>query len=275
MIYTERSAGDGRRLLPTIIGQLARFRNLLIRCSIVVAITTALSFVFATQIFYFFTSRAGGITFIYTELTGMLGTYVKVCLYSGLALAMPYFIGEIMMLVRPLLAPRLRPYLFFIAPLMLLLFLTGGLYTYFIFLPPAFRILFGTEWIRGVVPRLNISSYMSFVAKSLFWIGLLFETPVVVFFLARLGVVRPGMLLKKWRWGVLGSVLIAAVITPTGNPLQQGWYDILVMDTGFVVSVPVLLLYFSSVLLARAAWKQRESSRFAANSATGRSGGAD
>ena len=266
MSYVERQAGGGRKLLATVIGQLAKIRMLLIRSGIALVITTAVSFAFARQIFYFFTSRAPGITFIYTDLTGMVGTYLKVCFYSGLVLAVPYFIFELLMFVQPLLKPGQRRYVYVAAPVMLALFLVGALYTYYIFLPPAFRILFGTEWIRGVVPRLNIGSYMSFVAKSLFWIGLLFETPVVVFFLAKLGWVSPPMLLKKWRWGVIGSVIIAALLTPTGNPFQQGWYDILVMDTGFVVSVPVLSLYFSSILLASIARKQRLRSQAVAES---------
>jgi sec-independent protein translocase protein TatC len=257
MSRIEEPAGDGRQLLAKILDQLAKVRNLLVRSAIALAITTGISFAFARQIFYFFTSRAGGISFIYTDLTGMVGTYLKVCFYSGLVVAMPYFIFELLTFVRPLLKPKQRRYLYIVAPAMLALFLTGALYTYYVFLPPAFRILFGTEWIHGVVPRLNISSYMSFVAKSLFWIGLLFETPVVVFFLARIGLVSPQMLLKKWRWGVMGSVIVAAFLTPTGNPFQQNWYDILVMDTGFVVSVPVLTLYFSSVLLAKIARQQR------------------
>ena len=116
----------------------------------------------------------------------------------------------------------------------------------------------------GVVPLLNIGSYMSFVARSLLWIGLLFEIPVVIFFLARFGLVSHRALLRRWRWATLGSVFIAAVLTPTGNPFQQHLYDIVVMDTGFVVSVPILALYFGSVLLAWKARKLRQASPAAA-----------
>ncbi len=259
MTYQEQGYFTRDRL-HGIIGQLTRVRDALVRSAIALGISTILSFVFARQVFHFFTSRAGGMTFIYTELTGMVSTYMKVCFYSGVVLAMPYFIFELLRLVRPLIPPGKKRYLYVVAPVMLAIFAVGVTYTYYIFLPPAFSILFGTQWVPGVVPRLNIASYMSFVASSLLWIGLLFEIPVAMYFLARFGLVSHTMLLKKWRWAVLGSVFVAAVLTPTGNPFHQGWYDILVMDTGFVVSVPVLMLYFGSVILAKVALDQRQKS---------------
>jgi len=82
-----------------------------------------------------------------------------------------------------------------------------------------------------------------------FLVFALSKIPVLVYFLAKLRVVSPHTLLKTWRWAVLGSVVIAAIITPTGNPMQQKMYDIIMMDTGFVVSIPILVLYFSSVLI--------------------------
>lgn len=248
-------AGYTGKPITAMARHLVRVRWFLVRSAIVVAVTTGLSFVFAGRVFAFFTSRAPSISFIYINLTGMLSTYMKVCLYSGLILAMPFFVFELLRLIRPALPPGHRLYLYAAAPAMLVLFLAGAGYTYFIFMPPAFKILLGTQWIPGVVPRINISSYMSFVARSLFWIGLLFELPIVAFFLAKTGTISYRSLLRKWRWALLGSVLIAGALTPTGNPFRQTLSAIFLMDTGFIVSGPILLLYLLSILLAWAARK--------------------
>jgi sec-independent protein translocase protein TatC len=237
----------GRRpfkLLPL----LRDIKGTLFRSAIAVVITTALSFIFARQIFNFFTSRANGMTFYNYDLAGMITTYFSVCLYSGFILAAPYVIFELLRLIGPYLEATIRRYIYVTIPVMLLLFVVGAAYTYYVFMPPAFTILFA-DWGMGVTAKINIYSYVSFVSKSLLWIGLLFEIPVAIYFLAKLRIVRPQTLLKQWRWAVMGSVLIAAVITPTGNPMQQKMYDIIMMDTGFVVSIPILVLYFSSVLI--------------------------
>ena len=232
------------KLLPL----LTDIKKMLFRSAIAVVITTALSFIFARQLFDFFTSRASGLSFYNYELAGMISTYFQVCLYSGFILAAPYVLFELLRLLGPFLDLRTRRFIYVTIPVMLLLFVIGVTYTYFVFMPPAFSILFN-DWGMGVAPKISISSYINFVSKSLFWIGLLFEIPVLVFFLAKLRIVHPRTLLKHWRWAVIGSMIVAAFITPTGNPVQQKMYDIVMMDTGFVVSIPILILYFSSVLI--------------------------
>ncbi len=185
----------------------------------------------------------------------MLSAYFKVCLYSGLVLAMPFIVYQLFMLIRPVLSPILRRQVFIVALVSPVLLLIGVLYTYYVFIPPAFSILLN-DWGISVTPKLDITSYISFVFWSFFWHCVIFEMPIVVYFLAKSGLVTHSLLLKRWRWFLVGSVLIAAVLTPTGNPFQQKLSDILLMDTGFVVSGPILLLYFSSILVAWLARRQ-------------------
>lgn len=262
MSTTEFAADAGRKPFK-LLGLLREFKLALTRISIALVLTSSLSFIFADRIFDFFTSRAAGMTFYNYELAGMITTYFQVCIFTGLALATPYLIFEILQLIAPALEPKERRYLFLTAPAMLFLALLGVAYTYYVFMPPAFSILFA-DWGMGVAPKINISSYVAFVTKSLFGIGLFFQIPVVIYYLAKLKVVSPGALLKQWRWAVIGAVVVAAVITPTGNPMQQELYDIILMDTGFVVSIPILILYFSSVLII---WMVRRKEKPAASKA--------
>lgn len=258
MSITEAVTADRKRF--KVLGLLQDLKGAMVRSSIALVVTTAVSFAFARDIFDIFTSRAAGMTFYNYELAGMITTYFSVCLFSGLALASPYFIYELLRMIRPALEPKERRYLFVMAPVIMLLFLLGVVYTYYVFMPPAFSILF-EDWGMGSSPRINIYSYVAFVSKSLFWIGLSFEIPVLVYFLAKLKIINAETLLKQWRWAIVGSVVVAAVITPSGNPLQQDMYEIIMMDTGFVVSIPILILYFSSALVI---WLVRRSEKPAA-----------
>ncbi len=231
-----------------ILDLLKNLRSAMLRSSIAVVITTAASFVFAKQIFGFFTSLAPGMTFYNYEVAGMITTYFQVCLYAGIVLALPYITFELLWLIRPALDPRARSYLFVTGIAVVALFAVGFLYTSYIFIPPAFDIVFA-DWGMGSVPKVTILSYVQFVSISILIHGLFFEIPVLIYYLAKLRIVHPRTLLKHWRWAVLGSVIIAAVTTPTGNPLHQKFADIFWMDTGFIASIPIICLYFSSVFI--------------------------
>jgi len=87
-----------------------------------------------------------------------------------------------------------------------------------------------------------IGEYISFVTKLLFWVGVTFETPLLVFFLAKLGVVTPEMLARYRKYAIVAIAVLAAVITPTPDPFNM-----------MVVMVPLLILYEIGVLLAKLA----------------------
>jgi sec-independent protein translocase protein TatC len=110
------------------------------------------------------------------------------------------------------------------------------------------------KWIPEVgtriVPMIRIGSYISFIIKGLFWIGLCFELPAIIFILARIGLVSHRWLLKQWRWATIGIFIFAAFITPTGNVINQNVSDIVLLDLGFIVSGPLIVLYLLSILLA-------------------------
>ena len=231
-------SNDEREL--SILGHLTELRKRLIRSVIAVIITTALSFLFYNEIFDILIRPAPpGIALQAIEITEMLGTIMKVCLTSGVILAMPYLTYELIMFVSPALTPREKRYVYLGLPWLALMFASGVVFTYFILLPPAIRFLLtiGSD-IATIQPR--IRDYISIVTRLLLAVGLVFEMPVLTTFLARLGIVKSKWLADRRKIAIIFAFILAAIITPTFDPINQS-----------LVALPLIVLYEMSIWLAR------------------------
>jgi sec-independent protein translocase protein TatC len=115
-------------------------------------------------------------------------------------------------------------------------------------LPFALRYLvsFGGNLVEA---KWAIGEYITFVTTLLFWSGIIFETPLIMFFLARLGVITPQFLSKNRKFAIIIIAVIAAVITPTPDPFNMG-----------LVMIPLLLMYEIGILLAKVAYRERKMS---------------
>lgn len=223
----------------SILEHLKEARQRLIRSVIAVLITTAISFIFAKQIFDILILPAGGIDLIYIEMTEMIGTYMKVCLVSGIILAMPYLTYQAIMFVSPALTRREKKLVYLILPWIALMFAGGVTFGYFILIPPAtkFLLTFGSDI---ATPQIKIGNYIAIVTRLLLAIGLVFEMPVVTTFLTRLGIITPKWLASKRKIAIVFAFILAAIITPTFDPLNQT-----------LVAAPLVVLYEMSIWLAK------------------------
>ena len=223
----------------SILGHLAELRKRLIRSLIVVAVTTIISFVFYQQIFDILLFPAQGIALQAIDLTEMIGTIMRVCLVSGIILAMPWLTYELIMFVAPALTPREKRYVYLILPWIFLMFLGGVAFGYFVMVPRMidFLLSFGGN-IATIQPR--IGNYISIVTRLILVIGLVFEMPVVTTFLARLGILKAKWLADKRKIAIIVAFILAAIITPTIDPVNQ-----------VIVAVPLIVLYELSIWLAR------------------------
>lgn len=230
-------SNDEKKL--SLFGHLAELRKRLIRSLIAVVITTILSFIFYKEIFNILIRPAQGINLIFIEMTEMLGTIMRVCLVSGIILAMPYLTYQLIMFVSPALTRREKRYVYLILPWIALMFAAGVIFTYFILLPPAikFLITFGSDI---ATPQIKIGNYISIVTRLLLAVGLVFEMPVVTTFLARLGIVKSKWLADKRKIAIILAFILAAIITPTFDPINQS-----------LVAIPLIILYEMSIWLAK------------------------
>ena len=223
----------------TILDHLVELRKRLIWSVIAVAIASLLSFIFARQIFDILISPAGNINLIYIELTEPIGTYMKVCLASGLILAMPYLMYQFIMFVTPALTSKEKRRVYFILPWIALMFAGGIVFGYFILIPPAAKFLttFGSDI---ATPQIKVGNYISVVTRLLLAIGLVFELPVMTTFLARMGIITHKWLADKRKLAIIFAFILAAIITPTFDPINQS-----------LVAAPLIVLYEMSVWLAK------------------------
>ena len=127
----------------------------------------------------------------------------------------------------------------------LIAFVAGAAFGYRILFPPAINFLlsFGSE-IATPMPR--IGTYVNLMLSLLFWMGIVFETPLVLYFLSRIGVVTSEWLAKRRRYAVVVAFILGAIITPTFDPINQTF-----------VAVPIIVLYEAGVWLAKLGGRQR------------------
>ncbi|MCL4458515.1 MAG: twin-arginine translocase subunit TatC [Chloroflexi bacterium] len=225
----------------SVIEHLEELRHRLIFCLIALAITTAFSLFFATQVFDLLLRPApAGFKPIYTEMTEMFITYFKVALFTGAGLAMPVFVYHFIRFIAPALMPQERRYTLSLLPAVLLCFFSGAAFAYFVLLPYAIRYLLTFSGIAE--PFIKIGNYISFATLILFWMGVGFETPLVMYFLAKIGVVSARKFASFRKYAFLGVFILAAIITPTPDPFNQS-----------LVAIPLYLLFEIGILLAKLA----------------------
>ncbi len=231
------------------LGQhLKEFRDRLMVACIAIAITTAISFLFTTDIIKLLLLPSGVTRLIALSPTENFTTYFRVALFSGFALAMPVILYEIFAYIDPALHPNERKFALTLGPFVLLLFVVGMLFCYLILLPSALKFLlnFGSEVIDN---QLRASEYLSFVTLFIVGMGVVFEMPVLIYALLRLGVVQRSWLTSKRRYVFVGSFLVSAVITPTPDPFNQT-----------IVAIPMYLLFELGLLLGRLGGARRAAS---------------
>jgi sec-independent protein translocase protein TatC len=229
----------------TILDHLKELRQRLIKCVIVVAIAAIISFIFWEWLLNILIFPAGGIDLIYIELTEMVGITMKVSLTGALILAMPYIIYQLILFIAPALTRNEKKYLYLVTPWIVLMFAIGVIFCYFVLLPPAlkFLITFGS----GIAtPQIRVGNYISIVSRLLLVIGLVFELPVVTTFLARIGVLKSQWLASKRKVAIIVAFILAAIITPTFDPINQS-----------LVAIPLVILYELSIWLAKLVERKR------------------
>ncbi len=131
------------------------------------------------------------------------------------------------------------------------LFLLGGVFGYFIALPSGLAFLFGASGVSHVVPKITIENYFDRFVDALLGIGMVFEIPVLVFFLTLIRVASPSFLLKNARYAILAIVTLAAIVTPTTDAVNLTMF-----------ALPMCLLFFLGLFASYLLVLKRESRRF-------------
>ena len=270
MLFRSRRAGPGKpkkekKPKPvvsqmTFFEHLSELRNRLVWSAVAVVITTAISWFFSGDILNAFTERAKvdfpGVKFISTELVQNFSVYFELSLQAGLLLASPILVYHILAFLAPALEPETQPgeagyeeevkmlgsirrSLVFFIPLVALFFLGGVAFAYYLVLPPAIHFFLTVG--QGQFEALpSIKPYVALLAKVMFWSGLVFELPMIMFLLAKIRLVTWQRMVKFWKWALVLSLVAAAFITPSPEIFSQA-----------IISIPVYGLFWLGVLFAR------------------------
>ena len=185
------------------------------------------------------------INLIATELSSQFMTHISTALYLGLLGASPYILVELFRFITPALYENEKKYSVQVAIIVYLFFIIGVLMSYFILFPISFRFL-GTYSVSGMVEsNITLKSYISTFTTLTLVMGLVFQLPVIAFFLGKLEVVSSGMLKQYRKYAFLIIMVVAAVITPPD------------LMTLVLVTIPLYLLYEVSILVLKRMEKRK------------------
>ncbi len=229
-----------------IKSHLVEVRDRIFKVVIALIITVAISFMFTSQILEILLVPKGNIVLQAIEPTENLSVWFKVALASGVILAMPYLVYQLFAFISPGLTSKEKKLIFKLLPFIVVLFLTGVAFAYFIALPPALHFLGG--FMDQIAENTwKVSSYINIITRMLIGIGIVFETPVIIMILASMGLVSPKWLADKRRWWFVLAFVISALITPTMDPINQS-----------IVAIPLIILLELSIFLSRFVYKKKK-----------------
>jgi len=233
--------GDEDETPLTLLDHLNELRSRLVHALAALVIGVLLAVAFTERLLKYLIKPYG------TELqvlgpTESVVIYFRVALLAGAIFAMPYITLQLFLFIAPGLTRKEKRWIYLALPATTGLFLVGVAFAWFIMVPAALGFLqdFQSEIFRA---EWTADRYIAFLTSILFWIGVAFELPVVVFVLARLGIMGPGPLIRNWRLAVVLMTIAAALITPTVDPFNM-----------LLVMAPLLVLYVISIGLATIAY---------------------
>lgn len=224
--------------------QVEILRRHLLRAILMLVVTVGISFLFTPRIIDFLAIPVGGLDKLRAiEVTESIGVFMRVALLSGIGLAFPYIAFELWLFAAPGLKPRERKMGLAGIPLATIFFLGGMAFTYYGMLPTALPFLIN---FMGIQAELRPQSYFAFVTGLMFWIGIAFQFPLVIYVLTAIGFIKPRALAQQWRLAIVIIAIVAAAITPTVDPVNMS-----------LVMAPMILLFFLSIGLSHLAYAGR------------------
>jgi sec-independent protein translocase protein TatC len=231
----------------SLMEHLTELRSRLIWIVSALLVGTLISMLFVNPLLAFITQPLTelGADTIAIGPTDTITIFFKVSITVGAVLAMPVIVYQIIAFVSPGLYPNEKRSLILTLPGVMVLFFIGAAFAYFFLLPVAVGFL--QNFLGDVIRQeWTIDRYVGFVTRIVFWIGVAFETPLVIAFMARTGMVSGPQLLRVWRQAIVVIAVISAAITPTIDPINMS-----------IVMGPLILLYFGSVGLAYILYRPR------------------
>ena len=234
---TEAEESPAKTGSMSIIAHLTELRKRLIRSLIAIAFGSGIAYYFIEDIMHILTGPAGKL--YYMQPAEAFFTYIKVSIFVGFLLALPVVLYQIWRFVLPALIGMERYLISVIVPISLILFLAGIAFSFFFVLPAGIKFLMGFSTTE-LQPMFSIKQYFDFVIAFLLPFGFIFELPLAIILLAKVGIVSSKFLAKQQRLVIFLTFVIGAVISPTPDVFSQS-----------MIALPMILLYEISYVIVR------------------------
>jgi sec-independent protein translocase protein TatC len=221
----------------TFSNHVLELRKRLIISIITILISGIITFIFHKDILEFLLNPPNGLTYfqntkpIYTELTEYISVAIKVSIYTGILISSPIIFLQIILFLSPGLKKNEKMFLYLSIPIIYVTFSLGLIFGLYVLFPPAIRFLitFGSDI---ATPYIRIGNYISILISLLGWMGLIFQTPLIMFILGKLKIINSIKIKRFRRYFWVVSFVLGAIITPTFDPINQT-----------LVAIPIILLY--------------------------------
>nr|YP_063631.1 Sec-independent translocase component C [Gracilaria tenuistipitata var. liui]Q6B8S9.1 RecName: Full=Uncharacterized tatC-like protein ycf43 [Gracilaria tenuistipitata var. liui]AAT79706.1 sec-independent protein translocase-like protein [Gracilaria tenuistipitata var. liui] len=223
----------------SIFEHLEELRQRIFIAALIFIVITAICFTYMKNISYILQQPAIGIKFLQLAPGEYLFTSIKVALYSGFLLSSPFIIYQITLFILPGLTKKESNFIVPILFISIILFFSGIVFAYIILVPAALKFLinYGNEIVE---PIWSFEQYFNFILLLLFSTGIAFQIPIIQVILGILKIFSSSEMYAYWKYIVLGATVIAAIITPSTDPITQ-----------IIMSIAILALYSSGIIILK------------------------
>ena len=221
----------------SLIRHLEELRTRIIKALLAVAVGSGISYFYIEEIMHYITMPSGKL--YYLQPAEAFFTYLKIAFFAGFLLALPVIFYQIWRFVLPALTVREKTVIAFLVPTSVVLFFSGLAFSFFLVLPAAmqFFVGFSTEDLQ---PMFSLNQYFSFVISFILPFGAVFELPLIVVVMAKMGFISSEFLKKRQRIVLFLAFVVGAIVSPTPDIFTQS-----------MIAIPLFLLYEISYLIVR------------------------
>jgi len=228
---------DEEKTMP-FMGHLEELRRRIIVVLVVFVVAFIPAYYFHSEILNFFTAPLENQKLVFLDITEPFLVNIKLAFFAAAAAILPLLLYQIVAFIKPALSKKVRRYLFIIIVIFFALFIGGVIFSYKLMIPIALKWLLSQG--ENLTQSLTVNKYVSFMGWFILGAGILFEMPLILLFLIKANILTVKQLRRQWRVVYIVILVLCAIITPDWSPVTMA-----------ILAVPMILLYESSLLLAR------------------------
>ncbi|MCK5393861.1 MAG: twin-arginine translocase subunit TatC [Candidatus Omnitrophica bacterium] len=227
----------------TLVQHLDELRGCILKsvvCFILCSIVVSTS---AQSIIAFFAIPVGKLIFITPQEAFVAN--VKIALFIGFFISTPFILYQIWKFISLGLLPKEKRYVYIFCPISLIFFILGVLFGYFVIVPISMNFLLGFS-TDIIIPMITVDKYLSFLFTLSFSFALVFQLPIVLIYLTKIGIITPNQLRKRRREAIVVIFVVAAIVTPPD------------MVTQILMAIPLIFLYEIGIIFSKLAYKKKK-----------------